>query len=218
MGQMKYLLILFSFVSCNFLFAERSELVFEIPQDMSETISFKQLKEEVLNTKCVACHGNAGGVNLESHASAHKHLDAIRRSTLQTKTMPKSPVGGLTRRQHEVLDAWITAGGPDSPVGGERPEEDESRESEEFKAIKDKVIIKKCLSCHLAGEQAGNIPLGTREELLTSGLVKPGNPEGSPFYTITIPGTMNMMPPYPVDPLTNVQRRMIEIWIRNGAN
>lgn len=215
---MKYLLILFSFISCNFMFGEKSELVFEIPQEMSETISFKQLKEEVLDSKCIACHGNAGGVNLESHASAHKHLDAISRSTLQSKTMPKSPVSELTRRQHEVLDAWITAGGPDSSVGGERPEEGETGDSEEFKRIKEKVLIKKCLTCHVTGEQAGKIPLGTREELLASGLVQPGNPEESPFYTITIPGTMNMMPPYPVDPLTNVQRRMIEIWIRNGAN
>lgn len=193
------------------------------PHEMLETVSFEQVQKEVFIPKCISCHGNQGGVNLESHASAHHHMEAIRESTLQSKVMPKSPISPLNDRQYEVITAWIDAGGPDEPAGN-NPSDEETPSTPtgngvSFKEIKKQILDLKCLTCHRVGEHAGNIPLETREQLLSSsiGLLIPGKPMESKIYTITVPGVMNMMPPYPDTPLTNAQRKMLKEWIKNGA-
>lgn len=214
---------MFILVSCNYRIdkTENSGPV-STPRELMETVSFQQIKKEVFVPKCISCHGNAGGVNLESHASAHKHMDSIRRSVLQTKSMPKPPVNPLNDHQLELMTAWVDAGGPEhARRGGEnnvpRPETPSNPDGPTFQKISEKIIERKCMSCHMAGEHAASIPLDTREQLL-SRLVIPGKPEESLFYTITIPGAMNMMPPYPVAPLTDKERKLIEQWIREGAN
>lgn len=228
---MKSLFVLLLALSCNYKIEKKDLPQLENSGDMTETVSFQQVKTEVFSQKCLACHGNAGGVNLESHASAHEHLDSIRRTALQTKSMPKAPVEGLNNRQYEVLSAWIDAGGPKDPIGHddhgegtpEGPEETPVPTPEEtsaaFLKIRKEILAVKCLSCHTAGEHAGNIPLGTRNDLISSplSLVVPGNPDASLIYTITAPGARNMMPPMGVKPLSKVQREMIRAWISKGA-
>lgn len=220
---MRPLFFFFILISCNYRIdkAQNNGPV-SAPRELLETISFQQLKKEVFVPKCISCHGNAGGVNLESHASAHRHMNAIQRSVLQTKSMPKAPVSPLTDRQLELMIAWVDAGGPEHARGGGVHELPETQTPSDpnalnFQKISEKIIERKCLSCHMAGEHAASIPLDTREQLLAK-LVVPGKPEESLFYTITIPGAMNMMPPYPVSPLTNKERKLIEKWIREGAN
>lgn len=213
----------FILVSCNYRIDKMdSSGPVSSPRELMETVSFQQVKKEVFAPKCISCHGNAGGVNLESHASAHKHMDSIRRSVLQTKSMPKAPVNPLNDHQLELITAWVDAGGPEhARRSGENnvplPETPANPDALNFQKISEKIIERKCMSCHMAGEHAASIPLDTREQLL-SRLVVPSKPEESLFYTITIPGAMNMMPPYPVAPLTNKERKMIEQWIREGAN
>lgn len=182
--------------------------------EVRETVSFKQLYDEVLIPKCISCHGSAGGINLESFNSCKTHLHEIERATLQAKTMPKSPVTSLNRRQLELLTAWIEAGGPDTPLGHGTPENQDG-----FAKIKREILDMKCLSCHSPGEEGGAVPLATKEDLLSSplSLVVPGNPEASLLYTITAPGARNMMPPYGVEPLSMDQREILRLWIANGA-
>lgn len=221
---MKSLFVLLLAISCNYKIEKNDLPQLENSGDMAETVSFQQVKTEVFSQKCLACHGNAGGVNLESHASAHGHLDSIRRTALQTKSMPKAPVEGLNNRQYEVLSAWIDAGGPKDPIGHDEHDEETpapspEETSAEFLKIRKKILTAKCLSCHTAGEHAGHIPLGTRNDLLSSPLklVIPGNPDASLIYTITAPGARNMMPPMGVKPLSKAQREMIRAWIIKGA-
>lgn len=219
---MRPLFLFFILVSCNYRIDKTENFgPVSAPRELMETVSFQQIKKEVFIPKCISCHGNAGGVNLESHASAHKHMASIRRSVLQTKSMPKSPVSPLNDRQLELITAWVDAGGPEhARRGGHNPEPPTDTPVDPnavtFQNISEKIIERKCLSCHMAGEHAASIPLDTRDQLL-SRLVVPGKPEESLFYTITVPGAMNMMPPYPVAPLTNKERKMVEQWIREGA-
>lgn len=220
---MRPLLLLLLIASCNYRI-DKSDTNGPVsaPRELMETVSFQQIKKEVFIPKCISCHGNAGGVSLESHASSHKHMDSIRRSVLQTKSMPKAPVSPLSDRQMELITAWVEAGGPEHARGGgqnaePQPETPSDPNAINFQKISEKIIERKCMSCHMPGEHAASIPLDTREQLL-SRLVVPGKPEESLFYTITIPGAMNMMPPYPVAPLTNKERTLIEKWIREGAN
>lgn len=224
---MRVILLILLVSSCNYkIQKDLREREVDVSGEMLEKISYEQVRQEVLGPKCIACHGNAGGVNLESHAEAHRHLDAIRRTVLEAKTMPKAPLSPLNDHQFELITAWVDAGGPDRPMGrgdegSEIPTEETRPENRrlDFQKIKDTIISKNCLSCHRAGEHAGNIPLDSRQELLSSSLklVVPGKPQESLFYTITAPGVMNMMPPYPVKPLSAAQRKMIETWILEGA-
>ena len=225
---MKVLLLIFLVSSCNYKIQKGiQEREVTIPGEMLEKVSYQQLKQEVLEPKCITCHGSAGGVNLESHSEAHKHIDAIRKTVLEAKTMPKAPLSPLNDHQFELITAWVDAGGPDRPIGhgdnGPDAPTGETRPDDgklSFQKIKDTIITKKCLSCHTAGEHAGNIPFDSREQLLSSSLklIVPGNPQESLFYKITSPGVMNMMPPYPVKPLSPAQRKMIQTWILEGAN
>ena len=227
---MRVFLLLALATSCNYkIVKDPQNREISVPGEMLETVSFEQVKEEVFVPKCITCHGNAGGVNLESHVSAHKHMDAIRKATLESKTMPKAPLSPLSDYQYEVVTAWIDAGGPDrshrdtqggipeTPVG---PGPVDPNGKLSFETIKKEVIVKQCLSCHIPGEDGGKVPFVTRENLLSSPLklVVAGKPEESLFYTITAPGAMNMMPPYPVNPLSPKQRKMIQKWIAEGAN
>lgn len=227
---MKVLLLLAVATSCNYkIVKDNNPHEVSVPGEMMETVSFEQVKTEVFLPKCITCHGNSGGVNLESHSSAHKHMDAIRKATLEAKTMPKAPLSPLNDRQFELITAWIDAGGPDrshrDSQGGTQGNTSDTSSGEgngklSFETIRNEIIVKQCLSCHTPGEQGGNVPFLTREQLLTSPLklIVPGKPEESLFYTITAPGAMNMMPPYPVNPLSAKQRKLVKKWITEGAN
>lgn len=213
------MILLLSISSCNYKI-DKSKFDSSEPSDeMLNTISYQQLRSEVLIPKCLSCHGNAGGVNLETYNSTLKHIADIHRSCLQTKTMPKAPVSPLDSRQVEVLTAWIEAGGPEKPRNSDSSDTDENESQTGFNKIKKEIIEPKCISCHMPGEHAGHISLNTKEDLLNSSLslVVPGEPDKSLFYTITGPGAMNMMPPIGVEPLTETQREMIRVWIKEGA-
>jgi uncharacterized membrane protein len=221
---MKVFLILILTLSCNYkIEKQKRDITVQPTEVMLQTVSFKQVKEEVFLPKCISCHGNAGGVSLESYSSALKHIEEIKRSTLQIKSMPKAPVTPLNDRQLEVLTAWLEAGGPEVAIGQQNPENDNADDgndvSQDFAVIKKEIIDTKCLSCHRSGEHAGHIPLETREDLLSSplDLVVPERPGDSLIYTITAPGARNMMPPLGVEPLTDLQREMIKAWILRGA-
>lgn len=205
--------------SCNYKIEKDKLDDIQVSNEMLNTVSYKQLREEVLVPKCLSCHGNAGGVNLETYISCFSHLADITRSCLQTKSMPKAPVSPLNLRQLEVLTAWIEAGGPETPKEPDASENNEHESSSGFSKIKTEILDTKCLSCHTRGEHAGHIPLETKEDLLNSSLnlVIPGNPDASLIHTITAPGAMNMMPPIGVDPLSEAQRNMIKVWIQEGA-
>lgn len=211
--------LLIILTSCNYKIEKNQVQDFEVTEEMLNTVSYKQLREEVLIPKCLSCHGNAGGVNLESYNSCFKHLADITRSCLQTKSMPKAPVSPLNSRQLEVLTAWIEAGGPEKPKNPDTTENEDSEPQSAFNKIKKDILEPKCISCHSSGEHAGHIPLSTKKDLLNSplNLVIPGKPESSLINTITAPGAMNMMPPIGVDPLTEAQREMLRIWIQDGA-
>ena len=205
--------------SCNYKIEKNDVRDVQISDEMLNSVSYKQLREEVLIPKCLSCHGNAGGVNLESYESCVKHISDISRSCLQTKSMPKAPVSPLNQRQLEVLTAWVEAGGPEKPSTPDSSENQDEEPSSGFKKIKSEILETKCLSCHSKGEHAGHIPLETKEDLLHSplSLVIPGKPEASLIHNITAPGAMNMMPPIGVEPLSKAQRELIRIWIQEGA-
>jgi len=216
---MKYLVVLILLIGCNYKIEKNKNIETTRPsQETLDNVSFKLLKDEVLNSKCIACHGNSGGVNLESFSSAINHLATIEKTTLQTKTMPKSPMTSLNERQLEILTAWIEAGGPEFSRGQHAPDEGGETDTLNFNFVKKKILDSKCLTCHVRGGEASGLPFETREDILNSkNIVVPNKPDQSLIYTITAPGARDMMPPYPMTPLNVEEREIIRKWILNGV-
>lgn len=187
------------------------------------SISYKEIKAKVFDKSCIGCHGDSGGVSLESYTAAYQHLEAIRRTVLLRKSMPKSPFKSLTRSQLEMVTAWLEAGGPEKPLDGSDPgESDETELNPTFASIKTHILDKKCLSCHSVGNEAARIPLTTRDDLLNSPLdiVLPGDPDESGLMIVIEAGARKFMPPTRsgITPVTEEQKRVIREWIEKGAN
>ncbi|HXH29252.1 MAG TPA: c-type cytochrome domain-containing protein [Bacteriovoracaceae bacterium] len=242
---MKVLLLLILISSCGL--GTKSPLVFKDntkPILALEAVSFDTVKTEVFAKRCIGCHGQTGSINLETYSSAIKHLDGIKRSTLETKTMPKAPANPLNKRELDIVTAWIEAGAPDkptdpnaeprplptpeaprpTPVPEDRPTPqgpDEETNKPTFDTIKKKIIAGKCLSCHSADGSASHIPLNTRSDLVDSSLeiVVPGSPEDSGLMIVTKPGARTFMPPVSsgIPPVSQSQRELIKKWILDGA-
>lgn len=211
-------------VSCNYKIEKNSiESIGPISQELRQTVSFNQVKSEVFRDKCISCHGNSGGVNLESYGAAFQHLKAIEKTVLKTKTMPKAPFSALNKRQLEILTAWIEAGGPEKPIGGGDggTDPDPTPVEPTYPSIRKNVLEMKCISCHKPGETAGRIPLVTKEDLLNSplDLVVPGDPDESGIMIVLEQGARKFMPPKDsgITPLTEEEKNAIKVWIQNGA-
>lgn len=84
---------------------------FQIPRDRSK-ISYKLVNEKIFIPHCVACHGPAAGVSVETYAAVKQNLARIEAAVLKFKFMP--PKGPLSSLEYELLDAWIRAGAPEN--------------------------------------------------------------------------------------------------------
>jgi hypothetical protein len=70
---------------------------------------FAVVYETVFKAKCVGCHGNSGGVNLETYESVISNIDRVR-ERLEQGTMP--PSGPLSSGDSDLVLAWISEGAP----------------------------------------------------------------------------------------------------------
>lgn len=222
-----HLLLLLSLAigtACNYKIQKGSVVdTISVSEQLKQTVSYNQVKGVVFQTKCISCHGNSGGVNLESYQSAVRYLDAIKKTVFMSRSMPKAPFAGLDRRQSEVLLAWIEAGGPERPIGGGDtiPEPLPVPVEPTYPSIKAHILDMKCISCHRPGGQAASVPLVTKEDLTESPLelVVPGDPESSGVMIVLEPGARKFMPPAEsgISPLTEDEKNAIRVWIQNGA-
>lgn len=188
--------------------------------EMISKVSYQEVMNTVFLPKCISCHGDKGGVNLETYGSARQFLDKIRQSAIEQRTMPKAPTPSLTRNELLVLAAWIEAGGPEMPKGG-GPAPVPVELEPTYESIKKLVIDVKCMTCHSPGGKAKNIPFATKSDLIDSPLeiVVPGSAEESMFVIVLKDGARKPMPPpdSEMTPLTPEQIQIIEEWINNGA-
>ena len=206
---------------------KKSALIFDdgsvsVSPALIRSVSYKEIKEKVFDKSCIGCHGDSGGINLESYTAAYQHLEGIKQTVLLRKNMPKAPYKNLSRTQLEIVTAWIEAGGPDKPLDGSDPGETEETELKPtFASIKNHILDKKCMSCHSAGNSAARIPLSTREDLINSPLdiVVPGDLDESGLLIVLEVGSRKYMPPVTsgISPVTEEQKRVIREWIEKGA-
>ena len=177
-------------------------------------VSYKQVHVRILVPHCISCHGNSGGINLESYGEVKKHLSAIERSVIIYRTMPKG--GYLPPEDLGFLAAWIKSGAAENPGNG--PVEEPLKAT--FVSIKKKIFESRCISCHTQEGSASSVPLATLKDLLGSPreLVIPGNSEDSGlFLAITRTDDKRMPPPGSGSALSPKEISIIQKWIESGA-
>ncbi len=72
---------------------------------------YESVRAIVFQNRCLNCHGRAGGVNLETFASARAFISEIRQTVVVELSMP--PRGSLSVGEVQLVEAWIKAGAPE---------------------------------------------------------------------------------------------------------
>lgn len=193
-----------------------------IPQD----VGFDFVKQEVLNPRCISCHGPEATIPLDTYAQVKSRMPGIISSVLVNKTMPKNAT--LTKREYDILLNWIGKGFPEKPENPGEPKPTPVPSptpapvplEPKFESIKANILSKKCVSCHSPGGEAKNIPLITREDLVDSPreIVMPGNPDESGIViSIERIDDKRMPPPQVGGALSAAEIQAVRLWIQNGA-
>lgn len=189
-----------------------------LPAEEKLKLSYNLINQNVLVPKCTSCHGNSGGVSLETYADVLKALPEIKNSVFISQTMPKKNF--LTDEENRLLWNWIELGGPlQAQKPGDEPQLPEPVQPT-YESINKNVFIPKCVTCHSAGNSAWQVLL-TRQELLDSPLelVLPGNPEESGLVIAVERTDHKRMPPendgYAA--LKADEIAAIKKWIEDGA-
>lgn len=220
-------LVTASLMGCSYSI-QKTELPAVPPSSsfLSSELTYASVYTKVLRPSCVSCHGNSGGVNLESYQQIKANLSKIFQSTIAERKMPKSPNPPLTAQQLGLLNAWIEAGAPELFDGSNEPPIPALEAT--FASIKTNILEPKCLSCHSPGKPAERVPLGTLQDLLDSPLeiVIPGNADESGFI-LAVAGQIpdKLMPPEKdsdgkptgFSRLTPEEIQILKDWINRGA-
>lgn len=201
----------------------------EKPQDHREQstfeadlLSFERVSAEIFKPHCISCHGNSGGINLETYASVFRHRDAISRTVLTERSMPKG--SSLPEPAEQLLAAWLRAGAPENSKKPEGAPPIPTPLEPKFSSLKKVIFEPKCLACHSGGTPQGDISFETLEMLWKSPrqplkMEDPGDPETS-LLVMSLghqPGAKPM--PYPAGstPISGAQLDVIREWIKQGA-
>lgn len=188
-------------------------------------LGFNTIQNRVLRTHCIGCHGDGGGVNLESYDKVKANLEGIRKTVFVSQTMPKRPGASLSAYQLGLLNAWIEAGAPMSAA-----EDDPGLPplTPTYDSIRARVLVPKCLICHAPGKSVARVPLVTIDDLLNSPLeiVIPGQPEESGLVISITRDDDKVMPPLKGSDgkpsgamrLSIEEIEAIKAWIAKGAS
>ncbi len=214
--------ILVSFAGCVLFHedkAQKTDIDTSELGDLSggSKISFVSIKEKLFAPRCISCHGNSGGVNLETYASVKENISRIARSALVEKSMPKNSL--LSKEERKLLASWIKAG---APQFGSDPDPVEEPLKASYKSIVKKIFEIRCLSCHTDGQSGHRVPLVPYNEIMDSSLqiVIPKNPEDSELMiaiTREDSDSKRMPPPDKASRLSDEEIQTIRRWIENGA-
>lgn len=216
------LIFIGSFVGCNYSIlttGNNADLDYKMKMSTTEQakLSYSLINSEILQTKCIGCHGNSGGVNLETYQNIFDNLSKIKTSVFSKKTMPKN--NSLTAEQEKMLWNWIELNAPEY---AQTPENEPQSEplTPTYSSIYKNIFAPKCISCHSPGNQAERVPLD-KEELLDSPLelVLPNNPDESGLVIAVERTDRKRMPPEKEGyaPLKDEEKSAIRKWIADGA-
>jgi len=215
-------LFLLVLAACSYRTEHRLEDLGDIfvSQELLTKISYGEVRDVVFKPSCIACHGDSGNVNLETFESTRPHLEEIRATSLNSRTMPKAPFANLNKTQLQYLAAWYQAGTPEFAKDPNPPRPPEVLKPT-FASIKANIFVPKCIKCHNPDGNADRVPLETIEDLVKSPLevVIPQNADESGLILVLLEGARGKMPPENsgISPVSASEIEIIKTWINNGA-
>jgi mono/diheme cytochrome c family protein len=185
---------------------------------LSGSLSYSNLARSVFSVSCVGCHGNSGGVNLETYAAVQAHLTQIEQVVFQAHSMPKAPSPPLSDAQLSLLQAWILAGAPENAGNDNTPP---PVLVPTFASIHDLIFAKHCVQCHNPTGKAKDVPLDSIAAITDPSLdiVEAGSPDSSQLIKVLSPGANKPMPP-PDSGFAQLKPEEVDVirqWIQNGA-
>jgi uncharacterized membrane protein len=186
------------------------------PSEKAASMNFSYINENIIKPRCVSCHGNSGGVNLESYENILSHMHVIHQSVFIDNTMPKR--GTLSDSERRLLWHWLDMGCPKESPGSTPPPVDELKPT--FDSINAHIFQVRCVTCHSPGN-AGKRVLLDKQSLLNSplDLVLPGNADESGLVVAVERADEKRMPPAKegYGPISDQEKKAIRTWIANGA-
>ncbi|MCR9206451.1 MAG: hypothetical protein NXH75_17850, partial [Halobacteriovoraceae bacterium] len=175
----------------------------------ANTLTFKEVSEQVLIPKCVKCHGN-----YRTYDNVAADLDRIVAS-VRSNRMPQD--GPLSNSEKQVLFSWIFAGAPQGDVVVQpiKPEPT-------FESLGKTIFADKCIVCHRDGGPAPFALNDRNNMMLYATLFNPfvfdfEFPEESEFVKrLTSDNPVEQMPPARsgLELLTEEEREVVIEWIR----
>lgn len=73
--------------------------------------TYAEMNTKFFSKYCTACHGNKGGISLQTYANVKKNIAAVKKAALDDKTMPKGT--SASAEDLKLLSDWIAAGTPE---------------------------------------------------------------------------------------------------------
>lgn len=223
MKRILYLLIfLISLAGCRYSYrngpeSENNQKYILSSEKLSE-LSYSLLNQKVFAPKCVSCHGNSGGVNLENFAEVTNNLNGIKNSVFITGTMPRQ--NGLTDEEMSLLWNWIKLGAPEQAQNPTFPPVVSEPLQPTFASIDKNIFQTKCFTCHRPGQSGQRVPLD-KDSLVNSPLelVIPENADESGLVIAIERTDYKRMPPAKEGyaALKDNEKEVIRLWITNGA-
>lgn len=217
--------------ACNF-HSDKTALALTDPTNTNRTSlsSFDALKLNILDPKCLRCHGAAGdgGVDLSTYSSIISNprlvtAGNLQQSRLYTEVFTGSmPEGGPVLSADEVaaIANWIQSGAPDGDFSPGAPMPDPTLppipSSSIYKQIQTKLFDPSCVRCHSTAKPSGKVDLSSYQKLMANKkiVIVPGKPERSLAFTEIANGSM----PPRGGAVDSKLAELLKKWITEGAN
>lgn len=138
-------------------------------------LSYQTIHTALFKPKCLECHSAGDKLSLDSHEDVVANLNDIKRTVLETKTMPKGDT--ITPRQEAMLRAWIEMGAPKEgshdegemePTPSPTPEPEPPRKppgSISYEDVRTGVFATSCVRCHSVKNPEGGVKLDSYAEV-----------------------------------------------------
>lgn len=113
-----HIFLAFQLSACNVFYKEKTQLHNPDNAQSLVDISYATLAQKVFVPKCLQCHQGpqaSGGVRLETYLDVRRNLEAIDRTVLHERSMPKDD--RLSDDQFNLLSTWIKQGAPEISDG-----------------------------------------------------------------------------------------------------
>lgn len=205
------LTLAFGFTACDYNYVKDKSLQRSGPIDARAVAQpdFQTVMSAVIGPKCLACHaaatGNQGSTNLETFAAVRAKLPRLEFRSLEKRDMPPSD-RALSPQQFELFKNWIENGAPEIVAGiGEKPEAGLETGAADWPKVRDRVLGRKCASCHQQPNPEKGIDLTDLNEVRKN--------VTAIFETIY---SKRSMPPAPLGELSKAERRVLFQWIDLG--